>query len=705
VKMKLLASLLAVAGLLVGCAPDAAKFSLPTIPPEHKHARALAANAFRYTDPAHGLTDPVSGYPVEGWNQDPERGLYLRSFTQLTAIGEWVELLACIAAGQADNPYRTRAEALRDLEQVVTSLLADQADTTLSANGLLSNFIGFKGSRRVGPLTSRVRRADFLEEFGDELGTRIWNDLAEHGWIVHEKDGAEASVRRSATYGKKHFDGVMAAHADPERITAIMKLLDARVVKIIFGDNVNLTASVAKGMGALLDASLRDSTRATQVRESMERFIENQREGYRLLYDDESRSFGFGWDAAEKRFVGWESEDGHWTSGRMNYFVNEFRGGWMFVALRFGLPLDSIAAGSVVLKPCRLTDGTERYAPAAWDGSAFQILGLSLFMQELHTAGWGTLLRNAVAYELDYARRHDMPGLLSESYSGNGTEYTGAVGLPDVAVTKEERITDAPSLYTLGVAYQISPETVEAFLAEEWGVVKTLLTDHGPWEGLKVSTGEPIRFQTAAHTLSLLLGLIGTADLNMERYLAHHRLDGNLQDLYVSGASTDLLSDAFKGVGWSQGSDRFEVEHADGVFSVQGKGAAGPHLALLAQTEQGTNLSGTTLRLRYRSSAALPSCVMQIKPRQPRAIMNSVHLDIRNTGDGEQEIEIPLPETPALADVSELVFVLAPGEEAVNLDLVIRSFSVESGKGVNQTPPALAGGESDLSSLSVQTKI
>ena len=46
----------------------------PTVPAEHPHARALLENALRYVAPANKMVDPVSGYPFEGWNQDPKRG-------------------------------------------------------------------------------------------------------------------------------------------------------------------------------------------------------------------------------------------------------------------------------------------------------------------------------------------------------------------------------------------------------------------------------------------------------------------------------------------------------------------------------------------------------------------------------------------------------------------------------------------------------
>ena len=101
----------AVAGLASGqSAPEADPSSrFPTIPAEHRFARSLLDNAMHYASPANKIVDPVSGYPFEGWNQDPAKGLYLRSFTQLTAIGLCMELLANVAAGVQDVPWVPRA--------------------------------------------------------------------------------------------------------------------------------------------------------------------------------------------------------------------------------------------------------------------------------------------------------------------------------------------------------------------------------------------------------------------------------------------------------------------------------------------------------------------------------------------------------------------------------------------------------------------
>jgi hypothetical protein len=103
------------------------KVNFPLVHPQHEHMQRLLENAMAYMNPQHGLVDAESGYLVEGWNHDPQRGLYLRSFTQLTAIGEQAELLANIAAGYATNPYLSKNEALNQLEKMTTSLLADWA--------------------------------------------------------------------------------------------------------------------------------------------------------------------------------------------------------------------------------------------------------------------------------------------------------------------------------------------------------------------------------------------------------------------------------------------------------------------------------------------------------------------------------------------------------------------------------------------------
>lgn len=111
-----------------GRSATAEGFHFSKVPGSHRHMALLLANAFQYLNPVHGIVDPASGYPAEGWNQEPQNGVFLRSFSQLTAIGTWVELLANIAGGAADNPYLSKEAALKGMAIAVASLLADQRD-------------------------------------------------------------------------------------------------------------------------------------------------------------------------------------------------------------------------------------------------------------------------------------------------------------------------------------------------------------------------------------------------------------------------------------------------------------------------------------------------------------------------------------------------------------------------------------------------
>src|SRR4051794_17216329 len=184
----------------------------------------------RYVSPENRVVDPVSGYPFEGWNQQPARGLFLRSFTQLTAIGQYMELLANIVAGRCATPDLPRDQALAGLARLVKSVRQDQRDPTLSAGNLLGNFLDLATGKRLGPLASDVEKHKFVDAFGPEKGEAAWKALRDKGWIVPRNGDLEAEIRRSAEYGWDHFDGVLARFGDTATRQKIMDILDQRVV-------------------------------------------------------------------------------------------------------------------------------------------------------------------------------------------------------------------------------------------------------------------------------------------------------------------------------------------------------------------------------------------------------------------------------------------------------------------------------------------
>jgi hypothetical protein len=502
----------------------------------------------------------------------------------------------------------------------------------------------------------------------------------EKGWLQEEDGGRKAKIRRGPGFGAAHFDGPLAAFAQEPTRSAIMGLLDRRALTIVFGDNANLAAALARSVGALLHPEVRDEPRVAALRASIERFIAAQREGYAHLLDPRTGTFAFGWDASADRFMGWGDGHGGWVTGQMNYFINEFRGPWTFVVLRHGLPLGTIRNAGLKIKPYRDGDGTDRYALAAWEGSAFQLLGLSLFMQERASPGWWRSLEALVDIELDYSTRHGLPGLLSEAYSGKGTEYTGLIGIPDLAVTEHPLNIRSPSLYSLGVAYSIAPKRVEGFLAAHWPTISGLLTDHGPWEGWSQATGTIVRYQTTAHTLSLILGGLGTAQDNMRRYLEAHALLAPLHDLYRSGDRLDLLAGENRALPWSAdgGAIEFARDGAGWRFAATLDGAGG--IAFVLPEGRTASLSNGRLKLGYRSPSGLAQAAISFKrakddPLPPPTIPVEIFPRFERRPQGE--LEIVLPATPALSGIQEVVLTFGRPGERTPVDLSIGAFAFE----------------------------
>jgi len=641
-------------------------FNFPLVKPEHEHMQMLLANAVGYLEPEHGLVDPASGYPVEGWNQDSERALYLRSFTQLTAIGERLEVLANIAAGYADNPYISGEEALSQLGLMADSLLHDQTDPNVSAKGLLGNFLGFGPDGRIGPLSDEVEKQKFVDAFGEEQGGQIWDALVSKHWIFPQQDGSFAKVPRKGDYGDKFFTGELAPFAESNTCAQIMAVLDTRVVQIIFGDNANLTASAAKTIGALRHSTLLNDPLAAGLCDKLEQFIVRQEEGYRYLYDTESGTFAFGWNATHDRFTGWEDSNGKWIVGRMNYFVNEFRGPLCFVVQRFDLPADAVKNCGFKIKPYRMVDGSDLYTLATWEGSAFQSLGLSLFMQELDAPGWRENLENSVAINLDFSTSHQLPGFLSEAYSGNGTEYTGSIGIPDVAVTDVPRITDAPSLYTLGTAYEVAPDAVEAFLSNHWKTIRRLFTDHGPWEGYNTDKKEAIEFQTSAHTLALILGGIGSAEENMQRYLTWQGITSLSKVQGIESTPFDFLSEQVQWISWSPVSDSMEALRWRNGFRLRADAVRNG--AVTVKLPKNVSLSNGALLIRYRADKPLNTVITLTGG--PTVFQNEIFARFDRTS-AEEEIRVPMPGTPGLESVRELVIRFGDERKPVPVDLTL----------------------------------
>jgi hypothetical protein len=305
------------------------------------------------------------------------------------------------------------------------------------------------------------------------------------------------------------------------------------------------------------------------------------------------------------------------------------------------------------------------------------LLGLSLFMQEPRNPGWRRSLETLVEAELDYSSRHGLPGLLSEAYSGRGIEYTGLIGIPELAITDKPLITDAPSLYALGAAYSIAPEQVEQFLAGQWSKITALFSPHGPWEGWLMSAPRVIPYQTTAHTLSLILGGLNTAQENMGRYLDEQGLWGALEALYAPGDRMDLLAVGSEVIPWTSDGSPLELSRGPGMvrFTAQLTGEGG--ITFRVPGGRTASLSNGSLVIRFRSGTEVRDALIALKRAQDDTLPPPafpVELLLRFPETPEDQIEIVLPATPALTGIREVSLVIRGTGGPTPVDLTLLAF-------------------------------
>ena len=234
-----------------GPAEPACRF--PTVAPDHPHVRALLTSAMRTSRRRIGMIDPVSGYPFEGWNQDPDRGLFLRSFTQLTAIGQFMELLANIVAGNADTPFLSRDQARGAPDAPGPEPAPGPATTRGSAQESLLGQLPRPGHRQAAR-PAGLRRREAHDPRRVRPGERRSDLEGTAGQGVDRL--AKPGPRGRHPAGRQIRLGIISTACWPLRDNAtkqkIMDILDQRVVLVVFVDNANLSGSVAKTIGALL---------------------------------------------------------------------------------------------------------------------------------------------------------------------------------------------------------------------------------------------------------------------------------------------------------------------------------------------------------------------------------------------------------------------------------------------------------------------
>ena len=165
----------------------------------------------RYLAPENRMIDPISGYPFEGWNQDPAKGLYpplLHPVDRHRPVHG--------AAREHRRRHMRHALPLPQAGPAQTWLTWSRACGRISATRSSAPGICWETSWTWPPASGSApwpwtsRSTSFLAAFGRDKGEAIWKALQAKGWIIPRSNDREADIQRSAKYGWDHFDGPLA---------------------------------------------------------------------------------------------------------------------------------------------------------------------------------------------------------------------------------------------------------------------------------------------------------------------------------------------------------------------------------------------------------------------------------------------------------------------------------------------------------------
>ncbi len=285
----------------------------------------------------------------------------------------------------------------------------------------------------------------------------------------------------------------------------------------------------------------------------------------------------------------------------------------------------------------------------------------TLTMPEIDNPAMNQMLQNFVSIALDFSNRNNLHGFLSACYTGIG-QYGGNVGIDEISVSPAFQNQSVASLYTLGAAYMVNPQAIDAFLRSIVTAHPDLLSSHGFWEGLDAN-GQVIQEQIVTNVSTFVLGMAGKGPQHMTRYLQNKGLYPRFQSVYANGTAEDLISTATNSFTWGGGTgfrsgDEYTISSANFLGTIYSA-----FIQSSSFDQSGANLSGRQLRIRYRSTAVVQNAALEFKDSESG---NQIRLQIddlnfENTNGAEEEILIDLPSSMGLLDIDEIILVLYGG--------------------------------------------
>ncbi|MBI4971999.1 MAG: hypothetical protein HZC17_09250, partial [Candidatus Omnitrophica bacterium] len=452
--------------------------------------------------------------------------------------------------------------------------------------------------------------------------------------------------------------------------------LGPSTTQVATGDNANLAQSIAAFVGGLERTAFggADQALATTLIGKANTALGNMAQGFQQMYDP-----GNGLFRAEVNRT-----SGQFTSLWIDRFNNEFRAPVGFVSLFYGINQ------SVFLNPSSLnkvyTDslGNNVDVMTSFDGGAFQMFWPLLRANEEKYVEMLPALQNFLYAAADYAKRNNIPGLISASSTPeNG--YLGLLGVPEIGEINPLALAfDIGSVYALASAFSVAPSFVLAWLDNLRIQAPAISGPFGFFDSFRSSTEVGQRF-FAIDQASLILGLADAGGDDFDTFMANRGLKDDFERLYeqkfidirpnqnplpsppVVPARTFAVLNNFSSQGmtgtFANGASSLNVSNGYTIsnrFFYSGQAARAGHFFVLDQIHDSAN---ETLVIKYTATTTPQQLEVELIDNTG-AVAGTFTVPV-TAGAGFREATVQIPNTNAFRQISRVNVLVNPAATGV----------------------------------------
>ncbi|MFA5167265.1 MAG: Ig-like domain repeat protein [Candidatus Omnitrophota bacterium] len=556
-----------------------------------------------YLDADFGLVESTHEYPLEGWLQ--------RRITQPSNFGFYANLLATIASGDLVTSTISKAEAIRRLDVMITQLLADQR--RLGHHGLLP-WLGFYNGdwQRMDDLYGR--QVSFEDNTNMTAGLAVT-----YGALLDASLAGNATVHAAGgildkidAFIENQREGYVAMYNEANQTFArTMVIADDHLegtVDLFGAESMGTLLFLILQYGAAFPASVYQKLYFSTSSYTM------QDGSTRTVVEPFSGAFQMYWPALvlpEADNPDLRSMLETYTDVQLDYAQRNNQPGILSASYDVGSYdllsryINAFSWQGDAVRTSRGTDGSYHLTAAStngigvvftddskyvFEGSSMQIRYSSqtavpnaklefkqkidgvlttVCVQDLALENTGGEVRTLLLQLPENGVLGDLSEVVFATSEGSGPldltfynvgidriQYNFSLGINEIAMNGVSETT--PSTYNLGAAYMFRPAGVEVLLKKLIADHPELITDHGLWEGLNMTTGKVVKEQVFNNVLSFTLGMVGTGGASMTRYLEDKGLTAKLQSIWdpqipislTSGTSGNFEWNGFKATAW-----------------------------------------------------------------------------------------------------------------------------------------------------------